>query len=347
MATLAEKMQANEPLLRQLHEVWSKAVTQGGGIEDMLGDLGRQLMQAQGAESGASSALETARAAPMPETPPMAQAVTRSLANLAGSLTGSEAPRQNLDQLINRNNQMLLARRAENLAMLEDAYKRAAARAEKLGDLENQIKLGEKVWKTHAEMDVVTKNWEALQRHTFEMEEIGARTGAEERLFERRAELEKGLAQSRAIFEQQQRTLMEEGDTRRAYITQGLNPDDPTKPLMQSKAYRIGRAARVGFIPTDAWATRYFGIVNAAEYKNWGNVPIHKKEAIRSNVLNLAPDMAFATDPDGWLERMANLRAPNGEFLFPHDAAGDVKEPYVTKMKAHMRTWFSRLGSTQ
>jgi hypothetical protein len=116
-----------------------------GAPDELLAELAKQVQGAQGSASTAQGALQGARDAPIPRTNTLADTIARSLGGLSSDFLGKEGPRQNAEKLIKDEQTMLLMKRAENLEALEKNYERAAARAERLEDNENSIKMREKL----------------------------------------------------------------------------------------------------------------------------------------------------------------------------------------------------------
>lgn len=112
-----------------------------------LSDLHLESANAQAAQDTALRELSAAQQAPFEQVPISDQVVSRSIANLAAVLMQSDAPRQQAEQSLQEKQGMLLKRREDNIGRLETAYKSAADRAEKIGNIELQIKFGEKLAK--------------------------------------------------------------------------------------------------------------------------------------------------------------------------------------------------------
>lgn len=132
-----------DKLLELMSSLWDS--TQDSSLVDLFSQLGRERGSAEQQASTAQSQLQGAINAPRPETNAAADLVARGAGRAASGLLQSDKPSAQAEQLIKDKQGFLLQQREENLKSLGESYKRAADRAERLGDLENEIKLKEKI----------------------------------------------------------------------------------------------------------------------------------------------------------------------------------------------------------
>ena len=148
---MATPVDLNE-LLRNLQNT---ANTSSGGLDDLFMELSKQLMAARGTEAGARTALSSAMAAPTPQVNPIGEALVRSFGLASESLTGKTGAFQEAQGLVANRQAELNQRRQDSLRELENAYRQAAERADKLGDMGTSLKLRVKA-------DKALKDQEAL-----------------------------------------------------------------------------------------------------------------------------------------------------------------------------------------
>ena len=131
-------------------------------IEELFKVLGSRRQQADEQLSQSGQMLTSATNAPPPETPPLADLVARSIGNVAASFTGTEAPRQQAEDIIKSKQHQLMVKRTQELSQLKDMYDKAFERSSKLGDIEATLKYGKERDKAGQDLDTQYKVLSAL-----------------------------------------------------------------------------------------------------------------------------------------------------------------------------------------
>ena len=328
----------NDPTARRIAALFDQSLGTGGGMEDIIKDLGRQLFAAQTDATATQTKLSEAVAAPAPTTDVNIDTILRSLGGAASSLLGTNEPKVTAAKLIEDEQKMLTQKREENLGLLSDAYKRAADRAAKLGDMESEIKFRAQFEKTTQQQttlrQMLTSAVEGKQADVRQTKALSA---------ERDLRLDLAERESGAQFTLE--LLRQKGDERTELIRQGLDPDDPTgnTQLTRSKAALTQKAAASGFLTTANYTLRFQQAINSVKTRGMGGFGItYDWKKLATKVIELPPDIAYATNWRAWQAHLLELPNPNDPSrpLFPKDANGAVKEPYKRLLQNYFRKHF-------
>lgn len=332
-----EMPQVRGELLPLLTQIWN----QSSGADDLFTELSRTLMGARQEAETAKTALETGRRTIPDSVNPIAESLARAFGNAASLFTGTEHGRESARATVSQENALIQQKRKESLATLEGAYERAAARAEKLGDFETQMKFLTKRDATIKKQEDINKvlmgSAEADIADKRQQDEFKFRKEQGEREFQQlEQKLQTEFGQNLVLTD-----MKIKASQREAFIQQGLDPDDPSKPLTSSKAFRIHQAPALGFLNTNQWTGRYASLLNATA----AGKPAFQKDKLRGRFLSeLAPDAAYVTNPEGWLNVLMTLPNPNkkDEYLFPRDPRNPavIAPAYLKRVKEYMMRYY-------
>lgn len=303
-------------LLPLLTQIWN----QDGGTDDLFSELSRTIMGSKDEASRAGTELKTARETLPTGINPIAEALTRAMGNAASMFTGEERGRETSSALITRENLTIQQKRKESLAALEDAYQRASVRAEKLGDYEAQMKF-------------LTKRDATIQKR----EDINKvlLQGAEADIADKRLKTEIGARRTLSEQESRQLDARQQAEFAKDFVMNDIQTKAKEREALTKQA------PAMGFLNTDQWSGRFSSLLNAT---NAGK-PAFQKDKLRNRFLSeLAPDAAYATNPDGWLHFLTSLPNPNNnkEYLFPRDSRNPaaISPMYVKKVVEYMQRYY-------
>lgn len=320
-----------------------------GAMDDFIAELGKRLMAARGEEGGAGAALKTARDAPMPTVNPIAEALVRSMGFAAEGLTGKTGAVQESRDLIGGQQQMLTQRRMESLKQLEEAYQKASARADQIGDLETSLKFKklhdtnlknqEQLLKTQG---LQTEQTLGLERDEQEHQQAIQRIIQEAGLTKTRMT---GLAQSEFLWRTQQADLDRSAQERKTLIEQGRDPDDPSGNtlLPASKKSQMMSAVTLGFLDPLARSQQIEDMFSKSKKKGiWQGAPDGPDiNAMRVKLFDIPPDITAAGRPDIVLQDFLSRLDPLGRPLYPKDKNGQLREPWRSKLNAYLNKYYS------
>ena len=123
--------------------------TDTGSMDELFKAFAERHKTAEQQAAEAGSQLGAARAAPMPQTSALADFAVRGLGSAAALFSGRDDPRAFAAKLIDDERKTMMAQRSEQLAALEDTYKRAADRAAKMDDIEAEVSFRDKLNKVN------------------------------------------------------------------------------------------------------------------------------------------------------------------------------------------------------
>lgn len=316
-----------------------QAKASSGDLSSLLDEIGRTLLSAQGAEQEAAGALGAARNAPPPQVDPLAQTALRAMGSASEMFTGQRGALADAKGLLADEQERLTTRRADSLKQLEDAYKSAAARAEKIGDMETSLKFKLKADKALQDQSELTKTRALLLE-----DKLASARAAQEQT--QRSKSQQSLQQSELLWRGAQNDLDRMADERRAFITQGLDPNDPTgkTPLTAAKSQRVALAKMSGFLETPARSQQIEDMYNKSKSKGIGPFAgdTYDVKAIRTKRLEIPPDLGFALNPDAVMEEFMTARNPAkpSEYLYPRDRNGMLKSPWKESINRYMNRYF-------
>lgn len=333
-----EDIIAQPPIHPRLMQTLGALQGTNPNFDDLFANLARAVLGARQEADTAGRAFQSELAKGPPQTNPLADALARAAGGAADLFTGRDTGRALATETIRGEQNTLLQKRKESLTALEGAYQRAADRAAKLGDFETEMQFLTK-------RDSALKNSENLSKMLmanaeFELTRQGRAEEHINRMGLQALENQGRLDLSQKEYSQNValQRIREQGDQRVAYINQGLDPNDPTKPLIGSKAQSIRNAVAKGFLNTQQWQTHYFDVVNQAR----SGKPDFKGPKLIQRVLSIAPDHTYADDPDRWLSYLLTLPDPNrpDKPLIPRDANGNPVRAYDETIKKYMARYF-------
>jgi hypothetical protein len=317
-------------------------------MDEFIAALGKQLMTARGAESGAQGELSAARNAPMPTVNPVAEALVRSMGFAAEGLTGKTGAVQESRDLIGGQQQQLTQRRMDSLKQLEEAYQKASARADQIGDLETSLKFKKLHEKSLKDQEALLKtqalkleNTLVTQRSDREHGQALSRIITEAGL---RATREKGLATSEFLWRSQQADLDRGASERKVLIEQGRDPNDPSGNtlLPASKKSQMVGALNLGFTSPESRSQQIEDMFNKSRKKGMGPGAPDKPDikAMQVKLFDIPPDITTATRPDIVLQDFMSRLDPLGRPLYPKDKNGQLREPWRSKLNMYLNKYF-------
>lgn len=167
----------NNPFLPMITSMLE--ATKDDPTERLLEELNTVYQTREREADAAQSQLQQAQQAPLPEVD-RGQAFARRLGGgVAGVLQRSNLPAQQAEQDIQTKRSGLIQQREENLNMLATSYQRAAQRAEKLGDMELQLKYQTQAEKAMKDRQALLELGVKAGQHESEMQQIGLRNKGE------------------------------------------------------------------------------------------------------------------------------------------------------------------------
>lgn len=319
-----EKFLAGPPVRPELMPTLASLMNQSedmpGPIQELVAEMGRRLMAARDEEEKTGAELKSAAATPTPQVSGFAESLMRSMGRAVGGLRGDNSGPELAKQLIDRENQDLLVRQKNNLAALADAHERAAKRASDLGDLDGELKsklaIQSALDKQKSINDLLMLSHKADIEKELQTSQLEAQRA-------QAVELEGMRAASALNLE----GMRQQGDERTALINQGLDPDDPEKPLIGSKSQRVVLAKAKGFLDTNQWTLAMARITDQVRKTKRGGSFSYDEKRMRARLLNeLPPDMSYFDNPGGWLQQLMDMKNPNDQtkFLFQRDSHGVI-----------------------
>ncbi len=130
-------METSETLIQRLMQLQSAP---NDDLDELMKALAQRRMAAETEATNAKQQADQAHAQPAPETPALADLVTRAMGSVASTFQGTRKPLDHANELIENEKKQLLVTRAQDLARLDQTYEKAIARAQKLGDDESTMK---------------------------------------------------------------------------------------------------------------------------------------------------------------------------------------------------------------
>lgn len=137
MSELTGLQDSVRPFLEFLQGRAAEAKT---AADESMSQLGEMFRQARGAEQDSDEALKLASSAPLPDVDPDQALVARTLGGISDVLSQGGKGDSGVEGHIQQRRTSMLAERQLQLQQMGEINKKLAARAEKLGDLELQLK---------------------------------------------------------------------------------------------------------------------------------------------------------------------------------------------------------------
>jgi DNA repair exonuclease SbcCD ATPase subunit len=174
-------------------------------LDDAIAEISRQASKAQELSDAAQGQLRGSIVAPTPQVPPAAQSLLAGMGLASESFTGKKGAFGYGQNLIAEQNQNLLERRKQSIAELEQSYRDAAQRAEKLNDLDTSLKFKVKADRELGRLDALAKATIQGQEQGFKAQQGALDRASEEKIRLGVANIEAGARRDVARFEVQSR----------------------------------------------------------------------------------------------------------------------------------------------
>jgi hypothetical protein len=334
-----------EALIQNLQGAASQS---GSEVEEMLREVGRNLMAAQGKSDTARRDFQAGLAAPAEQVNPIAQVLMRTLGLSSEALTGQQGAFKEAQQLIGSQQEQLNQRRTESLKELEIAYRDAAGRAEKLGDMDTSLKFKVKADRAIQDQEKLS----GMQRIQAE-----GQLAAQHRkdAAELEAKLRAGLAEKEFGFSKQLADMKNDASLRETLIREGRDPNDPSGQtlLPASRTSQLVTAQSRGLLSASAWQQALEDAINKSKVLRKGSFGTPDKEfyntpALRTKLLTIPPPAAFGEAGGDTLMLKYLLGLPDPQDptkpAFPRETKGPNKgkvvEYWRKRLDEYLDTWF-------
>jgi hypothetical protein len=335
MATPIPPALADHPAMKLMSSLL--AGQDDGGMEELFKQLGTQRETAQRDATAAGGALAQAQNAPIPQPNPAIASILTALGQAASSAGQNTAGTETATKLQEDDRKLLMAKRSENLARLSEAYKRAADRAERIGDLENEIKLRSK-------METVMENRRTMHEQAGRVAENDMAGAREQASDTRQATRERERDTRAKTAEMEKQTAVDTAAERRTWIAAGFDPDTH-KPLPGAGGRYNGRTnPSLRWSSLNAMGDDYAKLVQQSKSKALGGLStkVDKKELI-SRILNgsLPPPEEWRENPEAYARYLASLTDPEhpDRLLFKVDPKSG-KSIYDQRIQALVKQYY-------